>query len=132
MSSKQPIATERYHVPGPGFVQGVKVSDFGGMIFVSGVTARQEDGTIDGVGDVACQTRRVLGNLEALLESAGGGLTGLVHTVTYLTDMGSLELVQDVKAEILRDIPCASTTVEVSRLVNPDQLVEIEAIAVIG
>jgi enamine deaminase RidA (YjgF/YER057c/UK114 family) len=132
VSSRSAIATDSYYVPSEGFVQGVKVSNIGEMVFVSGVTARSEDGSIESVGDVVGQTRRILRNLEAVLEKAGGGLNDLVHTVTYLTDMGFLESVQGAKAEILGDLPCASTTVEVSRLVDPDQLLEIEAIAVIS
>jgi enamine deaminase RidA (YjgF/YER057c/UK114 family) len=101
------------------------------MLFISGVTARTEDGGIDAIGDAAGQTRRVLQNIAELLKEAGGTLDHLVSTVTYLTDINDLDAVQAVKVEVLTGIPPASTTVQVTRLVDERQLIEIEAIAVI-
>jgi enamine deaminase RidA (YjgF/YER057c/UK114 family) len=102
------------------------------MLFVSGVTARTEDGGIDAIGDPAGQTRRIIRNLEHILRAAGGTLNDLVHTVTYLTDITHLDAVQAVKVELLSELPPASTTVQVTRLVDERQLVEIEAIAIIS
>jgi enamine deaminase RidA (YjgF/YER057c/UK114 family) len=101
------------------------------MVFVSGVTARTEDGEIEAVGDPAGQTRRVLRNLAEILGEAGGTLEDLVHTVTYLTDITHLDAVQAVKAEVFSGIPPASTTIQVTRLVDERQLVEIEGIAIL-
>jgi 2-iminobutanoate/2-iminopropanoate deaminase len=128
---KQIVSTEGYQVPSPGFTQAVSVERPGKFLFVSGVTARTEDGDIAAPGDAAGQTRRVLDNLSEILLAAGGSLDDLVHTVTYLTDMGDLDAVQAVKMETFKGIPPASTTVQVTRLVDERQLVEIEAIAVI-
>jgi enamine deaminase RidA (YjgF/YER057c/UK114 family) len=129
---KQVVSTRGYRVPSPGFVQAVSIDKPCKMVFVSGVTARMKDGGIDAIGDPAGQTRRILANLADLLRAAGGTLDDLVHTVTYLTDIAHLDAVQEVKVEFFKGIPPASTTVQVTRLVDERQLVEIEGIAVIS
>jgi enamine deaminase RidA (YjgF/YER057c/UK114 family) len=130
MVDKQVLTSKLHSVPAESFVQGVAVACQGTLVFVSGVTARQSDGAIAPVGDPAGQTRRVLDNLEGVLREAGATLDDVVHSVTYLTDITHVDAVQRVKQEYF-STPPASTTVQVSRLVDPLQLVEIEAIAVI-
>ena len=131
MALKQVVESKLYTVPAEGFVQGVKVACRGNLVFVSGVTARLGDGSVAAEGDPAGQARQVLENLAGVVEAAGGHMEDVVHTVTYLTDITHVDTVQRIKKDFFT-IPPASTTVEISRLVDPRQLIEIEAIALVA
>ncbi|MEI6250337.1 MAG: RidA family protein [Actinomycetes bacterium] len=120
-----------YHVPVGGFTQFV-VSDPGSkMVFISGLTARQADGSVGCVGDIVGQTSLVLESMKKMLESAGGSLDDVVRIVTYLTDINDHHKMHEVRREFFGDNPPASTSVQVVRLYHPDQLVEIEATAIL-
>ena len=99
------------------------------LVFVSGQLARDLEGNIVGVGDMRAQLRKVLENLTIALEAAGAGLTSLVRTNTYVTDIDEYFKHVDVRMEFYSHAMPTSTTVEVRRLAQPELLVEIDAIA---
>ncbi|HET8590562.1 MAG TPA: Rid family hydrolase, partial [Nakamurella sp.] len=103
----------------------------GTMLFVSGLTARLADGTVACLGDPAGQTRIILSALRDILREAGGELTDVVRTVTYLMDINDHSAVHVVRREFFGEQPPASTTVQVTRLFDERQLLEIEATAII-
>lgn len=114
------------------FSQAVKVKAAGHMIFVSGLTARDPSGNLVGRGDVRAQTRRTLENLRAVLAEAGATLADIVKVTVFIRNMDrDFRPIHEVRAEFFPKNPPASSMVEVSRLVDPDHLIEIEAVAVI-
>jgi 2-iminobutanoate/2-iminopropanoate deaminase len=129
--SREPLNIPEYHVPVAGFTQAVTVSKVERMIFVSGLTARQADGSVASVGDAAGQARAALTSLQRMLEAAGASLDDVVRIVTYLTDIEDHPAVHAVRREFFGDEPPASTSVGVVRLYDERQLVEIEATAVL-
>ena len=90
-----------------------------------------EEATVEGEGDVEIQTRRIMESLKRILAEAGGTLDDVVRVVIYLVDLNDYMLVHKVRMEYFGDEPPASTCVEVSRLYDPRQLIEIEATAII-
>ena len=111
-----------------GYCRTVRVGE---QVWVSGTT-----GTVDGVvvapGDAAAQTRQALANVEAALVQAGATLADVVRTRVYVTDISRWEEVGRVHGEVFGAAPPASAMVEVSGLIDPAMLVEIEADALIG
>jgi enamine deaminase RidA (YjgF/YER057c/UK114 family) len=83
-------------------------------------------------GDAYAQTQDILATIRAALEQAGSGVEDVVRTVTYLTNIGDADLVGRAHREVFGNIRPASTMVQVSGLIRPEMLVEIEAYAVIG
>ncbi len=101
------------------------------LICLSGQLAWDKDGNTVGPGDMRAQFRQVGENLKAALAAAGAGLEDLIKTNTYVTDMDAFFQCVDIRGEYFGPgFPC-STTVEVSRLADPDAMIEIEAIAVV-
>ena len=82
-----------------------------------------------GVGDAAAQTRQVLENIRLLLRSAGADLGHVIKVTVYSTDMANRAVINAVRRELCPAPLPASTHVQVARLVNPDWLVEIDAVA---
>ena len=120
-----------YLVPVDGFTQAVVVPGPPKMIFVSGLTARQGDGSIAHIGDAAGQTREILESLSRILEAAEASPDDVVRMVTYLVDMADHESVHRIRTEYFGGAPPASTSVEVSQLYDHRQLVEMEFTAVV-
>ncbi|HET9880013.1 MAG TPA: RidA family protein [Candidatus Limnocylindria bacterium] len=125
------INAPTYVVPVEGFTQAVRAPAGSQLIFVSGVTARDERGNVADLGDIAGQTRRVLRGLTTILAEAGASLDDVVKMTTYMRNMEDHAAMHAVRREFFGDHPPASSTVEVSRLYHPDQLIEIDAIAAI-
>jgi enamine deaminase RidA (YjgF/YER057c/UK114 family) len=115
--------------PKIGFSRAVRV---GSIIAVSGTAPIGPDGKTASVGDAAGQMRRCLEIIAAALEKAGGSMRDVVRTRTFLTRIEDWEAVGMVHGEFFRDIRPASTVVQVSRFINPDWLVELEADAVMA
>jgi enamine deaminase RidA (YjgF/YER057c/UK114 family) len=108
------------------------VTDPGRMIFTAGACPLDGDGATVAVGDVAGQARQVMANLATVLEAAGARLTDVLKTTVYVatTDRADLVAAWDVVAEALGAHAAPSTLVGVTVLGYPDQLVEVEAVAV--
>jgi enamine deaminase RidA (YjgF/YER057c/UK114 family) len=111
-----------------GYSRAVRV---GNAIYVSGTTATQEDGSIAAHGDVALQTEQALRNIAWALERAGGRIEHVVRTRIYVTNISDWEKVGRAHADFFHSVRPATTLVEVSRLVDPAMLVEIEAEAIV-
>ena len=111
-----------------GFSRAVRV---GSMVFVSGTAPVGPDGKTVGVGDAAAQTKRCLEIIANALAEAGADLKHVVRTRMFITDVAHWEDVGRAHGEIFGDIRPAATMVEVSKLIDPDWVVEIEADAVI-
>ncbi|ABG05302.1 Endoribonuclease L-PSP [Rubrobacter xylanophilus DSM 9941] len=103
----------------------------GPFVFVSGTTATDGTGGIVGAGDPYAQAVQALGNIRVALEAAGARLSDVVRTRIYLTDISSWEQVGRAHAEFFGRVRPATTMVEVSRLISPEILVEIEAEAIL-
>ncbi len=114
------------------FVQATRVRAEGDVIYVSGLTSRNRDGSVHGAGDVRAQTRRILENLQKILATADAGLDDVVRVTVYITDMGDFDAIHEVRRQFFAGTRPASTMVEVSRLVEPEMLIEIEAIAYVN
>ena len=129
---KEIVHSDKLSKPIGVFSQAIKVPAKGHLIFVSGLTARDPLGNVVGRGDVRAQTRQVLENLRAILAEAGATLEDVVKVTVFIRNMErDFKPIHEVRAEFFPKNPPASTMVEVSRLVDPDHLIEIEAVAVI-
>jgi 2-iminobutanoate/2-iminopropanoate deaminase len=115
--------------PRPRFAQVTKI---GNQVYVAGQTPMDADGNVVGKGDIEAQTRQVFHNLEKCLKSAGATFDQVVKLGCYSTDLDAhLPTIAKIRQEYFPKEPVASTTVQISRLVHPDWLVEIEVIAVL-
>lgn len=111
-----------------GYSRAVRV---GNQIFVSGTTATGPEGEALHPGEPGPQTRLILERIGTALTKLGAGLKDVVETRIYVCDIAQWEAVGRVHGEVFADIRPATTLVEVSRLIAPDLLVEISALAVI-
>ena len=112
-----------------GFSRAVRVGD---LVFVSGTVAWGPDGKLLGAGDVYAQAKQTLANIEGYLREAGASLKDVVRTRIYLTDIGRWQEVARAHREAFGDVRPASSMLEISRLAEPEMLVEIEAVAVLS
>jgi len=103
----------------------------GQLLFVSGTVAVDAEGNLVGAGDLAAQTRQVLMNIRHLLEAAGAGFEHVAQLTYYVADISQWASAGPVRREFLSEPFPAGTAVEVSRLVDTDWLIEIDAIAVL-
>ncbi len=115
--------------PVMGYCRAVRA---GRIVAVSGSAAIDADGKLVGKGDMYEQSRQCIRVISKALETAGCTLEDVVRTRTYVTDIDQWEAVARAHSDVFGAAPPATTLVEVTRLIDPDMLVEIEADAVIA
>ena len=129
MSKRQNISTGAPWESIVGYCRAVRV---GAHVAVSGTAPVGDDGAVVGVGDAYVQAKRCIAIIEKALIEAGSGLGDVVRTRMFVTDISQWEAVGRAHGEAFADIRPATAMVEVSQLIDPDMLVEIEADAIIG
>ena len=129
MERRQLVSSGAVWEPVVGYSRAVRV---GSWVSVAGTTAAAEGGGAVGGDDIAAQTREALRRIVLALEEVGSGVQDVVRTRIFVTDISRWQEVGRVHGEVFGDVRPATSMVEVSALIDPALLVEIEADAVVA
>lgn len=129
MVTRHAINSADYDVPIEGFSHVILGRPGETTLYVSGLTSRTADGTIVGIGDMAAQARQVMENMKNILAAAGASLEDIRQIRTYVTDITQWDSIEPVWRGYWGDQWPASTLVEIARLFDERQMIEMEAIA---
>jgi 2-iminobutanoate/2-iminopropanoate deaminase len=131
--SRHVITSSKLPAPmrGGAFSAGVE-APAGRTVYVSGQVSMDAEGNVVGEGDIKLQTETVLEHVKTVLEEAGGGMDDIVKVTVFITDMGLYDEIHEVRRRYFEEPYPASSMVEVSALIDPRLLIEIEAVAVVS
>ena len=129
---KTQVRSDKLREPSGHFSQAIAIAAQGRIVFISGMTSRRADGTMAGVGDIEAQTRQVCENIKAAVEAAGGTMDDVCRVDVYVRNIEHFDKIHKVRREYFRAPAPASTMVEVTKMVHPDYLIEMNAIAVVA
>ena len=104
----------------------------GRLLYIAGQVSRDADGDVLGKGDIRVQAQQVFQNVRNVLQAAGGDLGDLLKITTYITNLDDFPAVAEVRSNFFSDTLPASTLIVVSRLAQPELLIEVEGMAAIG
>lgn len=131
MSDKSIVQSDRLSRPTGVFSQAVLVPAGRELLFVSGLTSRDQTGEIVAPGQAGPQTRQILENMTALLAEVGATIEDLVKVTIFVTDIGDFGAINEARGEYFHGDPPASSMVQVAALADDRFVIEIEGVAVV-
>ena len=124
---KKLITSDKLAAPNGHFAQATVAPAAGTLVFISGMTARNKEGGITGVGDIEAQTHQVCQNIQAMIEEAGGTMDDIARVDVYVRNMEDFEASHAVRRQYFTGEPSSSTMVEVSKFVKNSALPPIRS-----